>query len=756
MEEQANLASRPRTHGDRGEAEDEPTFLPRHVPSTASEEAAALVSPFEQHHLLLQLEDDCIGASLRQEGTNRRALTNHQVWGWLEPCCPSLPMVRLAGPGVALGRGIDPSDSLLMRLRGSWTGTLSDFEHKLKRAQEEGLTLEEVPDGRVSRLHCLIRRQGEGADLSVVVEDCSRNGTFIHGHQRLGPGQCCHLQEGDKLGLVVSPSPLVELCFTFRAAAGSREEAGEGASGGSSGDSISWGSSGLLTPIQRMGSRSIPRRALARCLTVSYTSTKSCNLEDMTCPICQDVFTQCVALEPCGHSFCAPCLSHLLVTHIMEGRLPLCAFRCTTVKRVVVNPLMRSLVERHWATQQLACGGPPGGSNEGPGGGSPLGLPLASAASPEELCRQGAPPASGASPGPHTEGTREAGEEGAWHAMHPLCPLNDEHLPLDVEALMSVRLQIALKPLLDPGRSPEDLQVALKALAHLAWQDENVRSDIVAQGVVPRLMSIVAQYSTEGPGSMGVQIAAWSLVAALIRGQEQVSRNNSRMLVEGGVLKRLQVCMRLYRQIPEHQAFLLMLLRHLVWRLPAVQVMTSKVLLGDVLEAMKQYPDNRDIHVKALQVLISLTQGNCSEVPEVRTRLLRRDVLLQLVHTLSSFGMSDDDVLWGGLTLLSDLTDQGHNQWAVRRVSEAGLAAVVERAYRTFWQRTPADDDADQVTELFIDQIRKAGERRLPSWTSSWVAAGLVLVAPVLFWLAKRSPSGPSPSRTSTLQPLRS
>lgn len=41
----------------------------------------------------------------------------------------------------------------------------------------------EVPDGRVSRLHCIIKleQQEEGGSLQAQLEDVSSNGTYVNG-----------------------------------------------------------------------------------------------------------------------------------------------------------------------------------------------------------------------------------------------------------------------------------------------------------------------------------------------------------------------------------------------------------------------------------------------------------------------------------------------------------------------------------------------------------------------------------------------
>ena len=52
------------------------------------------------------------------------------------------------------------------------------------------------------------------------------------------------------------------------------------------------------------------RRKLERTATSDYTTAESSTLDDFQCQICLSTLRDCVALEPCGHNWCATCLSH--------------------------------------------------------------------------------------------------------------------------------------------------------------------------------------------------------------------------------------------------------------------------------------------------------------------------------------------------------------------------------------------------------------------------------------------------------------
>ncbi len=112
-----------------------------------------------------------------------------------------------------------------------------------------------VNDGRVSRLHCVFRPEPSSADPSAQMEqtstesdplrngqqqarqlhersslydvpakqprvlllDCSTNGTFINGARAFSQGLGTPLNDGDRVSLVLSVTPLVEQYLIFHA-----------------------------------------------------------------------------------------------------------------------------------------------------------------------------------------------------------------------------------------------------------------------------------------------------------------------------------------------------------------------------------------------------------------------------------------------------------------------------------------------------------------------------------------------------------
>lgn len=59
---------------------------------------------------------------------------------------------------------------------------------------------------------------------------------------------------------------------------------------------------------------------LQRTNTSSYTTAEAASSEDMQCTICLSILKDAVALEPCGHSYCAVCLSNHFAALLSGGQ----------------------------------------------------------------------------------------------------------------------------------------------------------------------------------------------------------------------------------------------------------------------------------------------------------------------------------------------------------------------------------------------------------------------------------------------------
>lgn len=70
-------------------------------------------------------------------------------------------------------------------------------------------------------------------------------------------------------------------------------------------------------------SRAGPTAAMERAF--SYNQAADLGL---CCPICTTLMATAVQIQPCGHSFCAPCLSQHLSAQLQGGVPLMCPFRC--------------------------------------------------------------------------------------------------------------------------------------------------------------------------------------------------------------------------------------------------------------------------------------------------------------------------------------------------------------------------------------------------------------------------------------------
>lgn len=84
---------------------------------------------------------------------------------------------------------------------------------------------------------------------------------------------------------------------------------------------------------------------LTRAATSKYTTPEETSIDDLQCQICLGTLTDCVTLEPCGHIYCACCVSHHFAALLQGGQPLACPLRCTAPQRVVANAAVRQLVQ---------------------------------------------------------------------------------------------------------------------------------------------------------------------------------------------------------------------------------------------------------------------------------------------------------------------------------------------------------------------------------------------------------------------------
>ena len=115
------------------------------------------------------------------------------------------------------------------------------------------------------------------------------------------------------------------------------------------------------------------KTALRRSATSLYTTPEAAMEEPsiLQCQICLDTFVNAVALEPCGHSFCAACLSQYLAACLGHGQALACPLRCAAPQRVVINHAIRQLLaslQNNQAVTAVAAAANDSSGTTAPGG----------------------------------------------------------------------------------------------------------------------------------------------------------------------------------------------------------------------------------------------------------------------------------------------------------------------------------------------------------------------------------------------------
>lgn len=297
-------------------------------------------SPQPSADLAQTLDLGQFAGGLRPVHTTPPEFKPDAVWGWLLPGSRMLPYVLVKGTGVAIGRGKEMEWS-----SGSSGGAGGHaMDKRFEEVQQKKMGFIEVADGRISRLHCIIKLDwsAPGQPPVLLLEDCSSNGTF-HNGRKMSRGEVARLSDGDRISLVLSVAPLLEQYFTFHAgdprAAQQVEEGQECLEGTHSLYRPGDGTRAGVWLLAHMGSN------LVRTSTSRYTTAEQSTLEDLKCQICLNTLAKCVAIEPCGHNFCATCLSHHFGSQLQSGLQLSCPFRCPPPERIIVNYAVRALVE---------------------------------------------------------------------------------------------------------------------------------------------------------------------------------------------------------------------------------------------------------------------------------------------------------------------------------------------------------------------------------------------------------------------------
>lgn len=683
------------------------------------------------------------------------------AWGWLDPDACALPFTLLRGEGVAIGRGGGPlaarcqpglpalaaarstslnravaaaalqrSASGAMAGAGTAAGVLRALSQPFGRAQApaepassgggggggDGLATRAncnslppsfvtIPDTRVSSLHCVIRRhlRPHTGQLGALLEDHSSNGTFVNG-QRLEPGQGVWLEDGDRVSLVLSVSPLAEQYFIFKqgcpdavlvegSCAGVTRTAGiapAAANGG--GSECTEDPSSPSRAVKRLAS------ALLRMPTTRYLTACSSRLEELQCCLCLDTLRDCVALEPCGHNFCATCASNHFGSQVQQGRQLSCPLRCGLPSSIVANQAVRSLVQRLGAVQQ-------------------------------------------------------AGEEGqgAAYGMHPLCPLGDEDLPLrDARSLKDKQLSHAVDQLLEPEALEEDdAKAALDTLRNLAWTDQDVRKQVREGQGIEGMVDTMLHFAS----SLVVQHSACEAVMSMLGvGEGEVDHVSQWFIGHARGVEAVTAAMRNFLQYEAMQKVALVCLALLATGSPILKAHVAACAAEEVLQSMRCHASSPQVQLFGLNALVLLVaddtvSDNLRAHNTMRQQLLQLGVPCVLAAVLQEYGRQNDQVLHKCVTLLAYLlmdTDDGSaliNIPAAKALSSYGVIMGLAASLTAL--RGRVDSGVDTLTlqdgtvldEQGIREFLDTGESMLGMLASRYIyfiLGGLLLALPLV------------------------
>ncbi|KAL4428663.1 hypothetical protein ABPG77_009769 [Micractinium sp. CCAP 211/92] len=731
-------------------------------------------------------------ALLRSLSARRRP----DVWGWLRPAAGTkLPFVLLQGKGVALGRGRDAYHERLPQLllsRGSASGgsgstgstsitvgsagasaAASPFAAAVE-ADRDSSAFVEVPDGRVSRLHAWVKWDGvrqqavlevrRPPSLSARKSECccdlSSNGTFLNG-ERVGRGRAVPLADGDRISLVLSVAPLAEQAFIFRTGDPRlhdgevppewAEEARQHSAGLAGMPSLPAGGAERrqhsgLAPAGSIGPPAAPApaapaaRNLARCVTNQYSSPQTITLDDLQCQICLSVLRDCVALEPCGHNYCAACLSHHLAALLTSGQPLACPLRCAPPERVVVNTTVRQLLSdggrallqqlrrQHSHRQSLPL--PSGGAGAG------RDASLAAAAAAVAADPGGGP------------GDLEPGASLPM-PMHPLCPLHDEMLPLDTASLKSQQLAHGLESL-QQAEDEDAAMVHLESLARLAWSDEAAREKLGELRAVQAVLVTMRKHL----GSDGVQCNGCLALMALVRGEGPASDANRLAVAEGGGVQVMAEAMCAHLDAPMVQLSALLCLVPLALENTYLQVTVARSCLPGILAAMHAHGGEPEVVGKALIMLGVLGQGEDEAHEVIRQTIIERTPFpATCAAVLRGLGTTNEDVLWSVLFCLAVIARDSSRHYVTHllTLASAGVLPALERAmaaYRQAVREQGAEPDEMilRAGDYLVSVLRTAHKLLRARRNHRLARLALLAVAALLAVRWARRRAGPRPS----------
>ncbi|CAK0751193.1 hypothetical protein CVIRNUC_002049 [Coccomyxa viridis] len=649
------------------------------------------------------------------------------VWGWLEPGSSALPHIQLRGNAVALGRGsgMHKSHAGAASPRGGSprpSGFTEEYPLSAmssacltqtappRAVWSKDLTFVDILDGRVSRLHCILRPGSSTAAASAsssagaasrgaCLLDVSSNGTFINGEPASASGRGSLIKDGDRLSLVLSVTPLVEHFFIYHAG----EHPADGSVDWAPARSIASAAADDRQQLASQAATELRMRSLQRMATSKYTTARMSTLEDFQCQICLSTLRDCVAIEPCGHNFCAACLSHHFASQLLVSSSLSCPLRCATPGRIVVNTAVRALIQRMCASPQKFIQEPL----------SPLRSSL-----PEKGDADSGPGLPSMLPG--------SVDEESDVQMSSICPLDDELLPVAADGLRLKQVNALLSQIRDSEKDADVVIVALETLAKIAWNDDEVRAQVGEHDGVTIIVRAMKHWGDSG----GVQCNGCLAIVSLVRAESEVCQANQWLVARSGGLEAIAGALRCWRDYPMVQLCALLCMVPLALDNNVLQAHLAQLSLGDIFEALDVHQDQADLQAKGLVALGVLGQGDDTIHDTIRSMQLQIGVPRAIARALRRWGNSSDEVIWAALFALAVLVREGSTPHspALRAIAACGMLPILNACMSNYKakaaSRTGSGDEMIISAGDFLVQALKPAARRM-----AWERGTLCLVA---------------------------
>eukprot|EP00775_Hariotina_reticulata_P013734 gene13734-13855_t len=291
-------------------------------------------------------------------------------------------------------------------------------------------------------------------------------------------------------------------------------------------------------------------------------------------------------------------------------------------------------------------------------------------------------------------------------SMSLLCPLDDEHLPMEAANLKTRQVEVALAQLKVAQLGVEGHLVCLEALARLAWSDDSVRELVANGGGIKSLVEVMALHA----GSDSIQCNGCLALMSLVRGEGEVCQSNQWHIAKAGAIQVVAKAMTTFRSNAMVQLSVLLCLIPLALENAMMQAHVTQECLVDIMAALDNHQDEMDIQTKGLVLLGVLIQGDDAVHDAIRIRELEVSVPSRVSKALRLHGCTNDDVLWAALFVLAVLVRDssavfGH---ASAALAQAGILQVLKASVEDYRRRHEAEHlEPDEMIVSAGDYLMK-------------------------------------------------